>query len=305
MYVLVSYVHLVNPVFQNSNHSPKSRFSSRTLIVLRNKAAQILTLLFSNVYPTVWPTFFDDLIALTEIPSKALTNATATEFFLRVSLSVDEEIARQDIQRSRDQVNRNTLLKDAMRERDIPKLAEKWFEILQEYRTRDSNIAELALRVIGSYVAWMDISLVVNDQVMTALYQMLAEEPLRIAACECLAEVTYKVMAFESYHQVVLTVFRFFKKVVSKGMKPLDKLSLIQMLNITDTLNQLDLVCDLVFSIHPFPPHMLSIHTTCPSLFVQSDSDFGEHVAKLINVLGCELCQIYADNDVPAEAKSE
>ncbi|KAI8578810.1 hypothetical protein K450DRAFT_245632 [Umbelopsis ramanniana AG] len=219
---------------------------------LRNKAAQILTLLFSNVYPTIWPTFFDELIALTETPSKSPTNAKATDFFLRVSLSVDEEIARQDIQRSRDQVNRNTLLKDAMRERDIPKLAAKWFEVLQEYRTRDAGIAELALGVIGSYVAWMDISLVVNDQVMTALYQMLGEEQLRIAACECLAEV------------------------VSKGMKPLDKLSLIQMLNITDTLNQLDL----------------------------SDADFGEHVAKLINVLGCELCQIYAENALPAEAKT-
>jgi exportin-T len=156
---------------------------------LRNKAAQILTLLFSNVYPTVWPSFFDELISLSETPSKTPTNAQATEFFLRVSLSVDEEIARQDMQRSRDQVNRNTLLKDAMRERDIPKLAAKWFEVLQEYRTRDPSIAELALRVIGSYVAWMDISLVVNDQVMTALYQMLGEEQLRVAACECLAEV--------------------------------------------------------------------------------------------------------------------
>jgi hypothetical protein len=75
------------------------------------------------------------------------------------------------------------------------------------------------------------------------------------------------------------------------------------MLNITDTLNQLDLVCCnfILFC----SPHMHSIHTTWLSLFVQSDSDFGEHVAKLINVLGCELCQIYAENALPAEAKSE
>ncbi|CAM0141297.1 unnamed protein product [Umbelopsis sp. WA50703] len=229
----------------NSTSEPEVPF-------LRNKAAQILTLLFSNVYPTIWPTFFDDLIALTETPTKSPSNPKATEFFLRVSISVDEEIARQDIQRSRDQINRNTLLKDAMRERDIPKLAEKWFEVIQEYRAKDPSIAELGLKAISGYVAWMDISLVVNDQVMTALYQMLGEEPLRIASCECLAEV------------------------VAKGMKPLDKLSLIQMLNIADTLTQLDL----------------------------SDSDFGEHVAKLINVLGCELCQIYAENDLPADAKT-
>lgn len=48
----------------------------------------------------------------------------------------------------------------------------------------------------------------------------------------------------------------------------------------------------------------LLAHTTCLSLFVQSDSDWGEHVAKLINVLGCELCQIYAENDLPADAKT-
>jgi hypothetical protein len=144
---------------------------------------------------------------------------------------VDEEIARQDIQRSRDQINRNTLLKDAMRERDIPKLAEKWFEVIQEYRAKDPSIAELGLKAISGYVAWMDISLVVNDQVMTALYQMLGEEPLRIASCECLAEV------------------------VAKGMKPLDKLSLIQMLNIADTLTQLDLVRKFIF-LHFSWPHV-------------------------------------------------
>lgn len=225
--------------------------------VLRNKAAQILTLLFSNIYPNVWPTFFDDLIALTETPTKSPSNPTATEFFLRVSLSVDEEIARQDIQRSRDQVNRNTLLKDAMRERDIPKLAAKWFEVLQEYRTRDPSIAELALRVIGSYVAWMDISLVVNDQVMTALYQMLADEQLRIAACECLAEVRNLRRKEFDHHFQTCSLYLLCFKVVSKGMKPLDKLSLIQMLNITDTLKQLDLVS--LFVKWPIP-HAINLH---------------------------------------------
>ncbi|CDS03104.1 hypothetical protein LRAMOSA00506 [Lichtheimia ramosa] len=216
---------------------------------IRNKAAQSVTLLFAHVYPTVWPTFFKDMMALVKTSSG--NNEKAADFFLRLCLTVDEEIARLDIPRNRDEVVRNTNIKDNMRLGDIQLLASFWFELLQEFRSRNTNIAQLALKNIGAYIAWMDISLVVNDQVMSALYELLSDPNLRIAACECLAEV------------------------VSKGMLPLDKLRMIQMLNLTDTLGRLEL----------------------------SDSDFVEHVARLTNVLGIELCKIYSDG-IPDDAKA-
>ncbi|KAI9254548.1 armadillo-type protein [Phascolomyces articulosus] len=219
---------------------------------IRNKAAQSLTLLFAHVYPNIWPTFFKDIMELVQTPTGSSSHEKAADFFLRLCLSIDEEVARLDIPRNREEVVRNTAIKDNMRLGDIQLLASFWFELLQEFRTSNSTIGQLALRNIGAYVSWMDISLVMNDQVMSALYELLNDTNLRIAAAECLADV------------------------VSKGMQPLDKLQMIQMLNLTETMGRLE----------------------------RSDPEFIEHLARLTNVIGIELCKIYLDNSVQAEGKA-
>ncbi|KAI9474086.1 MAG: armadillo-type protein [Benjaminiella poitrasii] len=218
---------------------------------IRNKAAQILTLLFIHVYPTTWPNFFKDMMAVAQTPSGTPSHEKAADFFLRLCISIDEEIARLDIPRTRDEVIRNTAIKDTMRLGDIQLLASFWFELLQEFRTSNPAIAQLVLKNIGSYVAWMDIALVVNDQVMNVLYDLLSDANLRIAACECLADV------------------------ISKGMLPMDKLNMLQMMNLTDILGRLDL----------------------------SEPEFAEYVARLVNAIGTELCKIYADPALQAEGK--
>ncbi|SAM06431.1 hypothetical protein [Absidia glauca] len=218
---------------------------------IRNKAAQSLTLLFAQVYPTGWPSFFKDIMALTRT-STGSSHEKAADFFLRLSISIDEEIVRMDIPRHRDEVVRNTNIKDSMRLGDIQLLAAYWFELLQEFKNQNPGIAQLALKTIGLYIAWMDVSLVVNDQVMGVLYELLSDPNLRIPACECLADIG------------------------SKGMLPLDKLNMIQMLNITDTLGRLDL----------------------------SDPEFVESAARLTNVMGIELCKINSDTTIPGEAKA-
>lgn len=130
------------------------------------------------------------MMALVQTPSGSESNEKAADFFLRLCISIDEEIARLDIPRNREEVVRNTNIKDTMRMGDIQILASFWFKLLLEYRTRNPGIAQLALKNIGAYIAWMDISLVVNDQVMSVLYELLGDVNLRIAACECLADVS-------------------------------------------------------------------------------------------------------------------
>ncbi|KAG0985485.1 hypothetical protein G6F29_003983 [Rhizopus arrhizus] len=218
---------------------------------IRNKVAQSLTLLFVHVYPTIWPSFFKDMVSLAKAPNGG-SHEKAADFFVRLCISIDEEIARLDIPRTRDEVIRNTNIKDTMRLGDVQLLASFWFELLQEFKTTNMGIAQLVLKNIGSYIAWMDISLVVNDQVMSVLYELLGDANLRIPACECLADV------------------------ISKGMLPLDKLNMIQMLNIVDILGRLDL----------------------------AEPEFVEHVARLVNVLGTELCKIYTEVSLSAEGKA-
>lgn len=160
------------------------------------------------------------MVSLAKAPNGG-SHEKAADFFVRLCISIDEEIARLDIPRTRDEVIRNTNIKDTMRLGDVQLLASFWFELLQEFKTTNMGIAQLVLKNIGSYIAWMDISLVVNDQVMSVLYELLGDANLRIPACECLADV------------------------ISKGMLPLDKLNMIQMLNIVDILGRLDLVITL------------------------------------------------------------
>ncbi|KAF9578132.1 pre-tRNA nuclear export protein, partial [Lunasporangiospora selenospora] len=46
--------------------------------------------------------------------------------------------------------------KDRMREQDVPRLANTWYELLTEYKERNLDFAEMLLRIVGVYVAAAD-----------------------------------------------------------------------------------------------------------------------------------------------------
>ena len=39
-----------------------------------------------------------------------------------------------------------------MREQDVPRLANAWYELLTEYKERSLDFAEMLLRIVGVYV---------------------------------------------------------------------------------------------------------------------------------------------------------
>ncbi|KAF0551511.1 Xpo1-domain-containing protein [Gigaspora margarita] len=215
---------------------------------LKNKFSHTLTLLFVQLYPSLWPNFFDEFLALLQINAinGSKTNVRTIDIFLRILLSIDEEVANLSVPRKKEDAQRNTAIKDFMRRNDVQKLATAWYDMLKDYCTRNQDVAEMCLKIVGLYISWIDISLIVNESFITLLYQLLVEIRLRIAACECLAEI------------------------VCKGMKPLDKFELIQVLNLADVMRRLDL---------------------------SDDIDFVEQVAKLTNALGVELCKIWEEVD--------
>ncbi|CAG8633550.1 24667_t:CDS:10 [Dentiscutata erythropus] len=215
---------------------------------LKNKFSHTLTLLFVQIYLSLWPNFFDEFLALLQINAinGSKTNVRTIDIFLRILLSIDEEVANLSVPREKEDAQRNTAIKDFMRRNDVQKLATAWYDILKDYCTRNQDVAEMCLKIVGLYISWIDISLIVNESFITLLYQLLGEIRLRIVACECLAEI------------------------VCKGMKPLDKFELIQVLNLTNVMRRLDL---------------------------SDDIDFVEQVAKLTNVLGVELCKIWEEVD--------
>jgi len=61
---------------------------------MKNKIALLVTLVFAREYPTTWPTFMDDMLALMDL------GETYVDMFLRVAVTLDEEIVGRTIQRT-------------------------------------------------------------------------------------------------------------------------------------------------------------------------------------------------------------
>jgi exportin-T len=191
---------------------------------MRNKLAQTLAYLFVVTYVSEWPSYLDDVTALMESPVSAVGNASAVDMYLRILRTIHEEIGDNLIIRTPEETKRNNVLKDLVRERGVTKLAASWMSILDYYSSSNADnvteglrndIVEGVLRVIGGWVSWIDISLIVNPPYLTLVFNQLTNNRRRLAACDTLYEI------------------------ISKKMKPSHKLELIALLNLTTVLAQL------------------------------------------------------------------
>ncbi|KAI9506748.1 armadillo-type protein [Coemansia spiralis] len=197
---------------------------------IKNTLAHTFAVLALATYPARWPTFVKDIVVLTGLPAsagplaeesaKAANNAAINpylvDFLLRTLSSLDEVMVNPTVPRSAEEIARNTEIKDAMRVEDVSRLAHAWFDILVHMSTMHSDLAKSALRLVGAYVSWIDISLIVNQPFMNILFGLLKTPALRCQACHCLVEI------------------------IGKGMRALDKLYLLQFLGIVAVMKQLD-----------------------------------------------------------------
>lgn len=187
---------------------------------VRNKVAELSTSLFYSMYGEVnsnqWSTFFPDMVEVLSV--KQLCQGSTKDFaplgldyFLRICLSINSSIADQTFVKSKDMQLKNNSLKDTMRLQDVQILVTLWLNTLETVVPQQQrDLAMLTLSCIGSYISWIDIQLIVNPLYITVIYGYLDYTETKIACAQCLCEV------------------------ISKKMKPLDKLSLLGMLNLTD-----------------------------------------------------------------------
>ncbi|KAJ1943491.1 pre-tRNA nuclear export protein [Kickxella alabastrina] len=183
----------------------------------------------------------------------AAVNPFLVDFLIKVLASLDEEMVNPAVPRGSDEVARNTDIKDAMRVEDVDRMAHAWYSILAHMSATRPNLAEGALRLMGVYVSWIDINLIVNQPFMQILFGLLKAPALRCQACHCLTNI------------------------VGKGMRPMDKLFLLQFVSVIDIMKQLDI----------------------------DDIEFAEKVGHLANVAGVELNTIWVDKEsTTPEARS-
>lgn len=236
---------------------------------MRNKVSELITKLFLLMYGECngnqWNNFFVDLFTILQINSLLDTHTLSfstlgLDYLLRICIYINSEIADQTFIRSKEIQLKNNSLKDQMRLNDIKLLVQIWINTLKYVlngtkQNVDTNLMELttwSLSCIGSYISWIDINLVINPTYINLIYNFLDYNETKIACSNCLCEI------------------------ITKKMKPIDKLSLLSLLNLMDKLNSINHNDDL------------AIH---------------ENLAKLASTIGVELslimeqCQDIIDNN--------
>ncbi|EGE01769.1 tRNA exportin [Trichophyton equinum CBS 127.97] len=244
---------------------------------IQNKIAQTITYLFSALYANGWDTFFDDILRLTykSPENQVRDNVLGTIFFLRVINSIHDEIGDVLLSRSRAEQDRANTLKDLIRERDVQKLVSSWQEILTQWQDQDNVITAMVLKAIGSWVSWINISLVVNQGMLDLLFHQLAK-----------AKDVSLSNGGERVRDAAIDVFT---EIVGKKMKPSDKVDMIVFLNLESIVSQL--------STSP-PLHEYRFTS-------KYDTDLAETVAKLVNITALDIVKALESEGVDAATKEK
>ncbi|QID86262.1 pre-tRNA nuclear export protein [Saccharomyces pastorianus] len=196
---------------------------------LMNKISEVLTTLFMLMYSDCngnqWNSFFDDLMSLFQVDS-AISNTSPTtdgnnlsglEFFNKLCLMINCEIADQNFVRSKESQLKNNNIKDWMRDNDIMKLNNIWFQFLkldEQVVSQFPGLINSTLDCIGSFISWIDINLIIdaNNYYLQLIYKFLNHKETKISCYNCILAI------------------------ISKKMKPMDKLAFLNMINLTDEL---------------------------------------------------------------------
>lgn len=240
---------------------------------IQNKLMQTITYLFVSLYPTSWQSFFDDFRALAgDQTTIGTVNVYSTFLYLRLLTQVHDEVADVLVARPEDEKKRNADLKDLIRQRDAQKISSAWQEILAKWRETDLGLIELCLNAIGRWVSWIDIGLVVNENMIMILLQMAGQQVSPSAESP---QMTVRDAAIDT-----------FSEIVNKKMAPADKVQLIEILNLGSVVGQL---------------------ISSPALADQNtptyDNDLAETVAKLVNNIVFDIVRILETDNVAEDTR--
>lgn len=217
---------------------------------IQNKIAQTATYLFVSLYATEWTSFFNDILSLTAAAGTTVRdNLRGAAFYLRVLNAVHDEIADILVPKLPNERTRDNDLKDLVRGRDAKMIALSWQEILFEWKGKNASLVAQCLAAVRRWVAWTDISLVVNDPFLNLLFELITppQSPVQ--------------------DNTTLVATGTFTEILGKKMPAGDKLELIDILKVKDVVSQL------------IESNGLRELRATPSY----DTDLAEAVAKLVN----------------------
>ncbi|CAE7393925.1 xpot, partial [Symbiodinium microadriaticum] len=177
---------------------------------IMNNVANILTLSIKSDFPDQWPAAFDEVLSFAEISRNGI-NLSA-----RIVADLDVEVVMFSEGRTQQEVTQNSRIKDAMREGCIIENIVSFLcsSVLCGTPERD-DVSTLCLTTLAEMIGWIDINLIVNDEVLPRLYDFCRDQFLCSPSCDCLLEIA------------------------KKGMDSVDKVKLISSIRIVETLSSL------------------------------------------------------------------
>ena len=229
-------------------------------VSIQNKITQTVTNLFAALYANHWPSFFHDVLDLTVTTgSSSRDNAAGVMLYLRILVSVHDDIGDVLLPRTAEEQRRDNDLKDLVRQRDTAMIASSWHAIIAHWRSRDDSIVKLCLTAIGRWVTWTEISLAVNDSLLSLLFEYLNSQQYSDGN--------------ESLHERRDAAIEAFIDILSKKMIASDKIELIDVLKVNEAVIQLVESRELA-----------EMRSTA-----NYDTDLAESVAKLVNNVICDI----------------
>lgn len=233
-------INLKNTLFQILNSIISNNLNDAAY--LKNKLSTLFASLFCYTYLELYPNFLKDLLNLCQ----SFTNPLILDYYSRIVISIHYEIGDKFISRSSFLQNRNNLLKDSIRLNDMNQLVESWYKILLNDSIND-DILNNTLKIIGQYIEWMEINLFISNDYLNNILKFLKFPNERNQCCITLIEL------------------------ISKKMKPSNKIELINLLDLTNIIDSIKNNND-------------------------DDLEFIENLSKLSNQIGIELI-IALEND--------
>jgi exportin-T len=263
-------------------------------LYLRTKISIVIALLMQRDYPQYWPTAFDDMIQFCAGSFDAGQNAEVTLFrhdiFCRNIQAVVEEIVTFRADRTQEEMDRNTILKDVVRgygstpenvsvaehpSRTVShRLIEAVLAIFQHHfplapsQPREEELAILALETFAQFVSWVDVALICTPRVLSILYECLVpgwKSPERNSTSLGNGGHFYSSdLAVEAADALL--------ELVSKGMEEDKKVQLIHDINLLSNLSEERLM------------HAM-----------KEDADIAAKVSEVVNEVGMALLPYWDD----------
>ncbi|KHN82419.1 Exportin-T [Toxocara canis] len=266
---------------------------------LSNKMAQLFALVFAADFPVRWPQYMHEVFL------QRLDSPAVVLFFLRTLMAIDSEVVNREIQRTKEVFDRNTRIKDAMRDLCVVDVANVWTNILST--DENDKAPELCLDVIGCYVDWIDIELVVNDTMVPLIIGCLNDEKTSESAVRAICAIIEKGMDAQKKFALVSALYVLLQQNGSLSATPeSDAEAVAQSGMLLNAIGCALIVCH-TRTLQSSYKRSRSGELITEASKQESDAEAVAHSGMLLNAIGCALivCHTRFDKDNEMERRKE